>query len=52
MNIDKLFSDTGYLEKEIDFFKTKKQLKKISNNPELVKSHLKKAFPAIAILPI
>ena len=42
MNIDKLFSDTEYLEKEIHFFITKKQLKKTSNNPELVKSHLKK----------
>ena len=43
MNIDKLFSDTEYLEKEMHFFITKKQLKKTSNNPELVKSHLKKA---------
>src|SRR3989344_9313507 len=43
MNIDKLFSDTEYLEKEIHFFITKKQLKKTSNNIELVNSHLKKA---------
>src|SRR3989344_7488902 len=43
MNIDKLFSDTEYLEKEMHFFITKKKLRKTSNNPELVKSHLKKA---------
>ncbi len=43
MNIDKLFSDKDYLEKEINFFITKKQIRQIKNNPELVKSHLKKA---------
>lgn len=43
MNIDKLFSDKEYLEKEINFFIIKKQIRKISNNPELVMSHLKKA---------
>ena len=43
MNIDKLFSDKEYLEKEINFFVTQKQIKKIGNNQELVKSHLKKA---------
>ena len=43
MNIDKLFSDKGYLEKEINFFITKKQIRPIKNNPELVKSHLKKS---------
>ena len=43
MNIDKLFSDREYLEKEIHFFVAKKQLKKIDNNPELITSHLKKA---------
>jgi len=43
MNIDRLFSDKEYLEKEINFFITKKQIKKIDNNLELVKSHLKKA---------
>jgi len=43
MNIDKLFSDTEYLEKELHFFTTKKQLKKIGSNPELVESYLKKA---------
>ncbi len=43
MNIDKLFLDKEYLEKEIDFFITKKHIKNIDSNPELVKSHLKKA---------
>ncbi len=42
MNIDKLFSDKIYLEKELNFFATKKQIKKINDNPELVRSHLKK----------
>ena len=43
MNIDKLFSDKEYLKEELNFFMTKKQIKKIDNNPELVNSHLKKA---------
>src|SRR3989338_11144355 len=43
MNIDKLFSDKEYLEKEIHFFMAKKHIKKIGNNPELVSSHIKKA---------
>src|SRR3989344_1780253 len=43
MNIDRLFSDKEYLEKEINFFITKKQIKIIKNNSELVNSHLKKA---------
>src|SRR3989339_846177 len=43
MDIDRLFSDKEYLEKEIHFFITKKQVKKIDNNPELVSSHRKKA---------
>jgi len=43
MNIDKLFSDEGYLEKEINFFITKKHIRKIQENKELVDSHLKKA---------
>jgi len=42
MNIDKLFSDKEYLEKELNFFITKKQIKKIDKNPELVNSHIKK----------
>ena len=43
MNIDKLFLDKKYLENELNFFITKKHIKKIINNPELVNSHLKKA---------
>jgi len=43
MNIDKLFSDKDYLEKEINFFITKKQIRPIKNNQELVKSHLNKS---------
>jgi len=43
MNIDKLFSDEEYLTKEINFFITKKQIKNIKENKELVNSHLKKA---------
>ena len=43
MDIDKLFSDKQYLEKELNFFLTKKHIKKIPENKELVKSHLKKA---------
>ncbi len=43
MNIDKLFSDEKYLNKEIDFFKSKKQIRILKENRELVKSHIKKA---------
>ena len=43
MDIDRLFSDKEYLKKEIGFFMAKKQIKNISNNHELVNSHLKKA---------
>ena len=43
MDIDRLFSDQTFLEKEIQFFIGKKHLRRISNNPELVQSHLKKA---------
>lgn len=43
MNIEKLFSDKEYLEKQLDFFITKKQINFIAENKELVKSHLKKA---------
>ena len=43
MNIDKLFSSNEFLEKEINFFIIKKQIKKIQTNNELVSSHLKKA---------
>ncbi len=43
MNIDKLFSDQDYLEQEIVFFISKKHIRKISSNPELLESHLKKS---------
>ena len=43
MNIDKLFLDKQYVEKELDFFITKKHIKKIKENKKLVSSHLKKA---------
>src|SRR3989344_9546005 len=43
MNIDKLFADQKYLGQELDFFITKKHIKKIQENKELVNSHLKKA---------
>ena len=43
MDIDRLFSDEKYLQKEIDFFISKKQIKNIQENKELVSSHVKKA---------
>ncbi len=43
MNIDNLFSDKQYLEKELNFFITKKHIKIIQKNKELVQSHIKKA---------
>ena len=43
MNIDKLFEDKKYLEHEITFFITKKHIKIIKENKELVDSHIKKA---------
>src|SRR3989344_3664764 len=43
MNIDKLFLDKNYLEKELHFFMNKKQIRIINNNKELVDAHLKKA---------
>lgn len=43
MNIDRLFSDERYLNKEIDFFKNKKQIRILKENKELIKSHIKKA---------
>ncbi len=43
MNLDKLFSNKQYLEKDLNFFITKKHIKKIQTNKELVVSHLKKA---------
>ncbi len=43
MNVDKLFSDRGYLEKEMGFFRRRKHIRYIPENKELVNSHLKKA---------
>lgn len=43
MDIDKLFEDKKYLEKELSFFIGKKHIKIIKENQGLVKSHLKKA---------
>jgi len=43
MDIDRLFSDKEYVENEIKFFITKKHIKKINTNTELVNAHLKKA---------
>ena len=43
MNIDRLFLDNGYLTKEISFIMNKKQIRKIEDNKELVKSYIKKA---------
>lgn len=43
MDIDRLFSDKQYLEKELSFFITRKQINVIDKNKELVNSHLKKA---------
>src|SRR6056297_1196060 len=43
MNINRLFLDKKYLEKEIEFFLTKKQIKLIEKNKDLINSHIKKA---------
>ncbi len=43
MNIERLFEDNKYLANEINFFLSKKHIKTISENKELVISHLKKA---------
>ena len=43
MDIDRLFENKDYLEKELKFFINKKHIKIIDKNPELVQSHLKKA---------
>ena len=43
MNIEKLFSNKILLNEEIQFFLTKKQIKKISTNKELIKAHIQKA---------
>lgn len=43
MDIDRLFLDKNYLEKELNFFIRKKHIKIIKENKELVQSHIKKA---------
>lgn len=43
MDIDRLFKDKKYLLKEISFFRSRKKIEIISENKELVISHLKKA---------
>ncbi len=43
MDIDRLFSDRNYLEKEIRFFINKKHIRIIQENTELVNSHITKA---------
>ena len=43
MDIDKLFKDKEFLKKEINFFISKKHIKIIQENKELVQSHIKKA---------
>lgn len=43
MNIDKLFSDKPFLEKEILFFIAKKHIRRIDKNDDLVNSHFRKA---------
>jgi len=43
MDIDRLFSEKGYLEKELMFFINKKHIRKILENKELAQSHIKKA---------
>ena len=43
MDIDRLFSNKSYLEKEISLFMNKKQIKAIAENKELVQAHIKKA---------
>ncbi len=43
MDIDRLFENKDYLEKELKFFIRKKHIKIIKDNKDLVSSHLKKA---------
>ncbi len=43
MNIDKLFEDQEFLNKELNFFMQKKHIVKIQENKELANSFLKKA---------
>ena len=43
MNINRLFEDRNFLEKQIEFYIKTKQIRTIPNNSELAKSHLEKA---------
>src|SRR3989338_8407942 len=43
MDIDRLFADKEYLESEIAFFQSKKHIKIITKNNELISSHMEKA---------
>ncbi len=43
MNINRLFKDKKFLEKQIAFFCKINKIKKIRKNPELAQSHLEKA---------
>ena len=43
MNINRLFKDEKLLKKELNFFLSKKHIRRIEFNPQLVQSHLKKA---------
>lgn len=48
MQLEKLFSDNKYLNKEIEFYISKKQIKKIEKNKELIEAHIEKAKHNIA----
>ncbi len=52
MNIERLFSDLGYLDKEFQFFTKKKHIWQIGKNPELVQSHIQKARHNLAFYRI
>lgn len=43
MNLERLFKDRDYLERELRFFISKKQIRIINDNKELALSHIKKA---------
>lgn len=43
MDIDRLFSDRSFLEKELGFFTEKKHIRRMAYDEDLVRSHLKKA---------
>ncbi|MGM5488094.1 MAG: HEPN domain-containing protein [Nanobdellota archaeon] len=52
MDIGRLFSDSNYLLKELDFFIKKGQVKSIESNPELVRAHMKKTRHNLAFYSI